>query len=115
MEKRSQKALRENDRKVSKTLKFKDNVAVGIFFAIPVILALIGGKRLATCVIFIWPPYCLAYIVMFRRHLRQYSSEEMRLIARLGNQYVFYSLAWIFFIGALCMLILELIRMMKIF
>ena len=43
----SRKAAKAQDHKIREQLKRMDNIAVALFFAIPLCLALIGGRQLA--------------------------------------------------------------------
>lgn len=62
----SRKAAKAQDHKIREQLKRMDNIAVALFFAIPLCLALIGGRQLAVWTLPGWYLYSLGYIISFR-------------------------------------------------
>jgi hypothetical protein len=91
---------------VTNRLKKLEKIATPVFFAIPLCLWLAGGKTLALWTLCIWPLYCVTYLVAFHRIFRHYSSPELRKVAVMSNQHVFYQMSW---------LILVLISLLCIF
>ncbi|WP_455818848.1 hypothetical protein [Pseudomonas cerasi] len=91
---RSNEAVKENDARWSEKLKRRDNMAAIFFFLIPLGLFLAGGRELARLTPLLWLIYCIAYLIVFRRSLQVFSTEELRIIARYGNNHPFYAVCW---------------------
>lgn len=106
----SKKAVKENDARLREKLKRRDNLATIFFFVIPLCLFLTGGRDLAWLTPFLWLLYCIAYLIVFRRSLRFFSTDELRLIARHGNNHPFYALCWIMVTGVGLMLIVAIVQ-----
>lgn len=101
----SKKAVKENDARWREKLKRRDNLAATFFFVIPLCLFLAGGRDLARLTPFLWLLYCIVYLIVFRRSLQVFSTDELRLIARHGNNHPFYALCWMLVIGCGLLLI----------
>lgn len=104
------KAVKENDARWREKLKRRDNLAAIFFFIIPAGLFLAGGRDLARLTPILWLLYCIAYLFVFRRSLQGFSTDELRFIARHGNNHSFYALCWIVVTGSGLMLIAFIVR-----
>ncbi|WP_456310860.1 hypothetical protein [Serratia proteamaculans] len=109
----SKKAVKENDVRWREKLKRRDNLAAIFFFVIPAGLFLAGGRDLARLTPLVWLFYCIAYLVVFRRSLQVFSTDELRFIARHGNNHPFYALCWILVSSVVLMLLAFMVRLLK--
>ncbi|WP_340607759.1 hypothetical protein [Xenorhabdus bharatensis] len=87
--------IKKHDQKIYDALKRLDNRAVFGFFAIPVVLGIIGGKELAKLILIIWPIYSFIYIRMFRKLSAQLQEKGMREMTNWGNRHPFYLICWV--------------------
>lgn len=107
----SKKAVKENDARWREKLKRRDNLAAIVFFAIPLGLFLAGDRKLAWLTPLLWLFYCIAWLIFFRRSLKVFSTDELRLIARHGNNHPFYALCWMVVIAGGLLLIALMVRL----
>lgn len=91
----SKRAIMKNDLLIRDKLKKIDNIGVAIFFAISLVLFLLGGNSLAHWVVLLWPLYSIGFIIYFRKILKTISNESLRMTRR----YTFYALARFISIG----------------
>lgn len=90
---------------VTDRLRKLERISVPLFFAIPLCLWLAGGKTLALWTLFIWPVFCATYLIAFHRFYRSYSVPELRKVALLSKQHVFYQLSWLVLIVLLVLFV----------
>lgn len=109
----SRKAAKAQDHKIREQLKRMDNIAVALFFAIPLCLALIGGRQLAVWTLPGWYLYSLGYIISFRVVSKKFTTKEGTEIARFTRTYPFHSVSWLIFIGFSLLSIIVIIDVMS--
>ncbi|CDH21556.1 hypothetical protein [Xenorhabdus bovienii] len=102
----SKYAMKKQDEQTLASLKQLDNRAVLGFFAIALILGMIGGKKLARSVLVLWPLYSVIYIVMFRKLSQRLHDSGLRSLVNFGNSYPFYQFCWVVIIFAMFFLFL---------
>lgn len=91
----SKTTIMKNDLFLRDKLKKIDNIGVAIFFAIPLILFLLGGASLAHWVALLWPLYSLGFVIYFRKILKTISNKSLQMT----RMYSFYALARFILIG----------------
>ncbi|CNI00864.1 hypothetical protein [Yersinia pekkanenii] len=99
------KKQRENDLDVKKELKEMDSCAVYFYLAIPFILLIIGGKKLASYTPLIWFGYSIIYIIAFNSFIKSLSSNEEISIAKLSKTYAGHHMSWIILVLTLLIFI----------
>ncbi|CNE65367.1 membrane protein [Yersinia similis] len=109
----SRKAAKAQDHKIREQLKRMDNIAVALFFAIPLCLALIGGRQLAVWTLPGWYLYSLGYIISFRVVSKKFTTKEGTEIARFTRTYPFHSASWLVFIGFSLFFIIVIVDVMS--
>ncbi|MGC6389039.1 hypothetical protein ACMV8I_15455 [Ewingella sp. S1.OA.A_B6] len=106
----SKRSIKEQDCQLSEKLKRRDNLTAILFLTIPLGLFLAGGRHLLKLTPFLWVIYSIGYVFLFRKSLKGFSTDELRLIARRGYGYAFYSFCWIFLIGVALSLVAYLVN-----
>ena len=89
---------KKNDADIIKNLKKIDTWSARAYLLIPLILLIIGGKKLTYFLPLIWFVFSIIYLVSFRMILKSLSSREEQTIAKLSNRYVGHHLSWIILI-----------------
>ncbi|KAF1067567.1 MAG: hypothetical protein GAK45_01621 [Pseudomonas citronellolis] len=98
----------EHDQHLRERLRRQDNRAGALFFLIPVVLLVLGGKPLGILTLPLWYVYTLGWIITFRRLSSRFLDPGNRDLARRTRNYPFHGACWVLFslfsLGVLCWL-----------
>ncbi|AYD46131.1 hypothetical protein DXZ79_20550 (plasmid) [Yersinia rochesterensis] len=86
---------KNDDADIKKDLKKMDSWAARTYLIIPLVLLVIGGKKLASVTPLIWFVFSIIYIISFRTFLKSLSSREEQTIAKLSKTYVGHQISWV--------------------